>query len=92
MKTETLTCTYDVLQYNELTPVEQQLVDEAKAQTRHSYAPYSAFSVGAALRLDDGRTLGGNNQENCAYPSAPSESPSSTPTPSTPSAPYKCSP
>jgi cytidine deaminase len=69
MKTETLTCTYDVLQYNELTPVEQQLVDEAKAQTRHSYAPYSAFSVGAALRLDDGRTLGGNNQENCAYPS-----------------------
>lgn len=69
MKTVTLTCTYEALHYEELTPQEQQLIDAAKAQTRHSYAPYSAFHVGAALLLDDGTTIGGNNQENCAYPS-----------------------
>jgi len=34
-----------------------------------SYAPYSNFHVGAALLLDNGAIVLGNNQENAAYPS-----------------------
>ncbi|MFM6935970.1 MAG: cytidine deaminase [Flavobacteriales bacterium] len=34
-----------------------------------AYAPYSEFKVGAAIRLSNGLTLKGNNQENIAYPS-----------------------
>ena len=34
---------------------------------RHAYAPYSRFQVGAAARVDDGRTVVGCNVENAAY-------------------------
>lgn len=34
-----------------------------------AYAPYSKFSVGCAVLLEDGTILQGNNQENAAYPS-----------------------
>ena len=33
----------------------------------HAYAPYSDFPVGAAGRVDDGRTVVGCNVENAAY-------------------------
>lgn len=33
----------------------------------HAYAPYSRFHVGAAARVDDGRTVAGCNVENAAY-------------------------
>ena len=33
----------------------------------HAYAPYSRFPVGAAARVDDGRTVAGCNVENAAY-------------------------
>jgi len=33
-----------------------------------AYAPYSNFPVGAAVLLEDGTTVGGNNQENRAFP------------------------
>jgi cytidine deaminase len=47
--------------------VEQALVDAARdAQTR-AVAPYSNFSVGAALLLDDGRIVTGCNVENATY-------------------------
>lgn len=39
---------------------------EAKAT---AYAPYSKFKVGAALLLENGTIITGNNQENAAYPS-----------------------
>jgi cytidine deaminase len=45
------------------------LVDAAREATLRSYAPYSGFSVGAAVRLSNGKLLTGNNQENAAYPS-----------------------
>jgi len=58
-----------VKQEDELTPQEVKLVDEARRATYRSYAPYSHFSVGAAVELADGTIVGGSNQENAAYPS-----------------------
>ncbi len=47
----------------------QKLIELAKTQTKSAYAPYSKFFVGAAVLLNDGQVIGGNNQENAAYPS-----------------------
>ena len=41
----------------------------AREATQNSYAKYSRFYVGAALRLQDGRIVKGANQENAAFPS-----------------------
>lgn len=54
---------------DELTEADRRLVDDALAATERSYAPYSRFSVGAAIRLSNGETVTGSNQENAAYPS-----------------------
>ena len=43
-----------VYQYDELSVEDKELVERAKDATRHSYARYSRFYVGAALRLEDG--------------------------------------
>ena len=53
----------------DLTPAEQTTWQAARDATRHSYAPYSGFHVGAALLLADGSVFTGTNQENAAYPS-----------------------
>jgi cytidine deaminase len=53
----------------ELTESEKMLVEKAKEASFNAYAPYSEFLVGAALMLEDGTVLTGNNQENAAYPS-----------------------
>lgn len=53
----------------ELTPEEVKLLDEARRATYRSYSPYSRFSVGAAVELEDGTIVSGSNQENAAYPS-----------------------
>ncbi|NLI71872.1 MAG: cytidine deaminase [Bacteroidales bacterium] len=45
------------------------LIEEAKKQAMNAYAVYSNFHVGAALLLENGKIIGGNNQENSAYPS-----------------------
>ena len=58
-----------VCQMDELTDEEQQLLLKAIDATARSYAPYSKFHVGAAVRLDNGVVLTGCNQENAAYPS-----------------------
>ncbi|MGM0478415.1 MAG: cytidine deaminase [Bacteroidota bacterium] len=44
-------------------------IQESERAREKAYAPYSQFSVGAALILDDGTVIHGNNQENKAYPS-----------------------
>lgn len=54
---------------NELSAIEQELVLKAKSIARLAYAPYSKFYVGAALLLENGAIVTGNNQENAAYPS-----------------------
>jgi cytidine deaminase len=46
----------------------KQLIDEAKKAALNAYAPYSNFQVGAALQLDNGKVITGNNQENACYP------------------------
>ena len=58
-----------VKEESELTSEELHLLDEASRATYRSYAPYSHFSVGAAVLLADGTIVGGSNQENAAYPS-----------------------
>ena len=47
----------------------QILMDKAQRARLNAYAPYSNFLVGAAIELRNGEIIGGNNQENAAYPS-----------------------
>ena len=54
---------------SELTRSEQQLLEDAREAVGSSYAPYSAFHVGASVLLDNGEIVQGSNQENAAYPS-----------------------
>ena len=64
IKTTVKVCTAD-----ELSPSDREIVDAARAATANSYAVYSHFNVGAAVRLADGTIVCGTNQENAAYPS-----------------------
>ena len=48
---------------------EQELLSQAKKASKSAYAPYSHFHVGAAILLQNGEIVTGNNQENAAYPS-----------------------
>ncbi|KAB1067518.1 cytidine deaminase [Tamlana haliotis] len=45
------------------------LMEKAMLARTRAYAPYSNFQVGAALLLDNGEVVTGNNQENASYPS-----------------------
>ena len=54
---------------NELSEKDQELIQQAIRATDHSYAKYSHFRVGAAIRLDDDSIIIGANQENAAFPS-----------------------
>jgi len=44
------------------------LFDKAKEARENAYAPYSNFTVGAAILLDNNEIITGNNQENASYP------------------------
>ncbi|MCM1451373.1 MAG: cytidine deaminase [Clostridium sp.] len=55
--------------FDELGIDDRVIVEQAKEATFRSYAPYSRFCVGAAIRLDNGEVVVGSNQENAAYPS-----------------------
>ncbi|WP_328942934.1 cytidine deaminase [Streptomyces sp. NBC_00250] len=39
----------------------------AREAMSHAYAPYSGYPVGAAARVDDGRTVSGCNVENASF-------------------------
>ena len=46
----------------------KQLIGLANEARRYAYAPYSNYTVGAALRTKTGRVYSGVNVENAAYP------------------------
>ncbi len=70
MKERSLIISY--LEYEDdgnLPSKEQELVNLSRKMTNSAYAPYSEFYVGAAVLLENGQIITGNNQENGAYPS-----------------------
>ncbi len=54
---------------SELEQEDRLLFEKAIAAAESAYAPYSKFSVGAAVLLSNGEIVKGSNQENIAYPS-----------------------
>ena len=69
MKQISINATISVLSKDELSQEEVSLMNQAIEARSKAYAPYSKFTVGAALLLDNGVTVQGSNQENAAYPS-----------------------
>ena len=66
---ELYSATYDKVSVLKLSLPQRHLLREARRARERAYAPYSGFSVGAAVAFSDGRVVTGNNQENAAYPS-----------------------
>jgi cytidine deaminase len=54
---------------DQLSSPDQELLKTAWKACDTAYAPYSKFNVGAAVLLENGKIVSGNNQENAAYPS-----------------------
>ena len=69
MKEKKIEIAYRIYAIDELDAADSELMQAAIEATHRSYAPYSNFHVGAAVRLADGTIVTGNNQENVAYPS-----------------------
>lgn len=71
MKTKTLHIDFqEASQIDELNPDDNKLLRMAAEASISAYAPYSHFHVGAAVLLENGEIIIGNNQENAAYPSS----------------------
>lgn len=69
MKSKKLEINYEELRFEELNSEDQSLIEAAIKATDNSYADYSYFHVGAAVRLSDSTIVIGANQENAAFPS-----------------------
>lgn len=67
IKIESILSVYDNV--DELPSDIIELMDQAVIARRNSYSPYSKFSVGAAILLDNNEIVLGSNQENASYPS-----------------------
>ena len=67
IKIESNLTVYD--DFNELPSDIASLMEKAIEARKNAYAPYSKFSVGAAILLDNNKIVTGNNQENASYPS-----------------------
>ncbi len=52
----------------ELQTTDRELLDKAKEAVSGSYAPYSHYHVGAAVKLANGHIIIGSNQENMSFP------------------------
>ncbi len=61
MEIRTFTCSFERLNSrDEIKPELQPLIDACMEAMKHAYAPYSGFSVGAALLLENGAIVKGN--------------------------------
>lgn len=69
MKQIILQTTISILSKEELSVQELDLMAQAFEARSKAYAPYSKFTVGTAILLDNGIVVQGSNQENAAYPS-----------------------
>ncbi|MDP5001278.1 cytidine deaminase [Flavobacterium sp.] len=69
MKQININSVISILTVEELSQVELDLKNQAFEARSKAYAPYSKFTVGAAILLDNGVIVQGSNQENAAYPS-----------------------
>lgn len=54
---------------DELPTKVSELFRKAREAREKAYAPYSNFTVGAAILLDNGEVITGSNQENASFPS-----------------------
>ena len=54
----------------ELSLIDQKLINKSEQILESAYSAYSGFSVGAAALLSNGEIMAANNQENIAYPSS----------------------
>ena len=68
MKKENVIIHFESCNFDALNETDKELVNTAKSIAERSYAPYSEFHVGCALRLENGVLLQGSNQENASYP------------------------
>ena len=68
MKTKEISATYNIYHSSELPSDITKLIEEATKKLKDAYVPYSHFRVGAAILMDNGKTVTGCNQENAAYP------------------------
>ena len=69
MKQISINTSISVLSKKELSQEETSLMLLAFEARSKAYAPYSKFTVGTAILLDNGEVIQGSNQENAAYPS-----------------------
>jgi len=67
LKVEATLFVFDSLE--ELPDDVKKLMMKAHEARENAYAPYSKFSVGAAIQLDNKKIVIGSNQENASYPS-----------------------
>lgn len=67
VKLETVLAIYDNL--DELPQDIINLMNQAAEARKKAYAPYSKFSVGVAILLENDEIVTGSNQENASYPS-----------------------
>ena len=69
MNNHTFEFNYEVFDdIGELEREDAELLTKARAVTKHAYAPYSNFFVGAVAKLKNGQIVSGTNQENASYP------------------------
>ncbi len=69
MQEKSLQLLFTSAYFDELSELDQKLIEKAKLAFSTAYAPYSGFLVGASVLLDNGEIVSGSNQENVAYPS-----------------------
>lgn len=69
MRYQKIEIPYKIVTADAFSETERALHRAARAACENAYAPYSRFSVGCAVLLEDGHIISGSNQENAAYPS-----------------------